>query len=515
MRWKSARSRATAVAWLVLLIPVGDAAQEAGADDSSELSQMRSDMAAMRQLVLELQRKVAEQDKELEEIRANQGVATTAGTPAAQPAAEPEAAKAPEQPELEKQLEQELAVTPESATPNTPAKEDAQATPATGPAAPITIAGGDRSYLRLSFDALVAGGGSSTSDVERLESGGHDPVQRGFTVQNVEMVVDGAVDPYLRGQGNVVFQLGKDGDTNVELEEAYLTTTSLPYNLQGKAGQFFTEFGRLNAQHPHSWDFVDQPLANGRFLGPDGLRGPGVRMSLLVPTPFYSELFLAAQNGDGETGYSFRNKPGEVQFGRPVLDRSLRNVDDLVFTPRYAASFDLSDTQTLVAGVSGAFGPNGTGMHTSTQIYGTDLFWKWKPSDAEAGFPFVKWQTEALYRDYEAGAASVDTGTGVLDLPAETLRDWGGYSQILWGFTRGWVVGMRGDYVHGDQNRFDPDPLTHGTHWRASPDLTWYPTEFSKFRLQFNHDYVQGFGSDESVWVQMEFLLGAHAAHQF
>ena len=67
----------------------------------------------------------------------------------------------------------------------------------------------------------------------------------------------------------------------------------------------------------------------------------------------------------------------------------------------------------------------------------------------------------------------------------------------------------------GDQSRFDPDPLTQGTHWRASPNLTWYPTEFSKFRLQFNHDYMQGFGSDESIWVQMEFLLGAHAAHQF
>src|SRR5262249_15442696 len=158
--------------------------------------------------------------------------------------------------------------------------------------------------------------------------------------------------------------------------EAYLTTTSLPYNLQGKGGQFFSEFGRLNAQHPHTWDFVDQPLANGRFLGPDGLRGPGVRMSWLVPTPFYSELFLAAQNGEGDTGWSFRNSPGEEQVGRPVIDRTLHSVGDLVFTPRYAASVDLSDTQTVLAGVSGAFGPNGTGNDTSTQIYGTDLFWK-------------------------------------------------------------------------------------------------------------------------------------------
>ncbi|TMA24596.1 MAG: hypothetical protein E6J87_23745 [Deltaproteobacteria bacterium] len=154
-------------------------------------------------------------------------------------------------------------------------------------------------------------------------------------------------------------------------------------------------------------------------------------------------------------------------------------------------------------------------MHTSTQIYGTDFFWKWKPSDAEAGFPFVKWQTEALYRRFEAAATAFDTGAGIVDLPADSLRDWGGYSQILWGFQRGWVVGLRGDYVQGDHSHSDPDPLTHGTHWRASPNLTWYPTEYSKFRLQFNHDYVEGFGYDESVWAQMEFTLGAHAAHQF
>src|SRR5262249_11162760 len=157
----------------------------------------------------------------------------------------------------------------------------------------------------------------------------------------------------------------------------------------------------------------------------------------------------------------FRNSPGEQQLGRPVIDRDLESVDDLVFTPRYAASFDLSDTQTLLVGASGAFGPNGTSTHTSTQIYGTDVFWKWKPSDAEAGFPSGKWQTGPPYRRFEAGAASIDTGAGFVDLPADTLYDWGGYSQILWGFTRGWVVGLRGDYVHGDQSGSDPDPLTH------------------------------------------------------
>ncbi len=116
-------------------------------------------------------------------------------------------------------------------------------------------------------------------------------------MQNLELVFDAAVDPYLRGQANVVLQITPEGETTVELEEAYVTTTSLPHGLQLKAGQFLTEFGRLNPTHPHAWDFVDQPLAIGRFFGGDGLRSAGARLSWLLPTAYYSEAFLTVQNG--------------------------------------------------------------------------------------------------------------------------------------------------------------------------------------------------------------------------
>ena len=51
--------------------------------------------------------------------------------------------------------------------------------------------------------------------------------------------------------------------------------------------------------------------------------------------------------------------------------------------------------------------------------------------------------------------------------------------------------------------------------WRLSPNLTWYPTEFSKIRLQYNFDDRALYGVDHSVWLQFEFVLGAHAAHSF
>jgi hypothetical protein len=111
-------------------------------------------------------------------------------------------------------------------------------------------------------------------------------------------------------------------------------------------------------------------------------------------------------------------------------------------------------------------------------------------------------------------------------LPGETLVDYGFYSQVLYGFKKGWVAGLRFDYLGGDQAYYERANLSvdgealgrdpeRATRWRLSPNLTWYPTEFSKVRLQYNYDDRDGFGVDHSVWLQFEFLLGAHAAHKF
>src|SRR5882724_896723 len=294
---------------------------------------------------------------------------------------------------------------------------------------PITIGGG-RNYMNISLDGLFALAYSSARDLDHIEVGDHDPQQRGFNARNVELAFDGAVDPYFEGFANIVFKLDNDNQTEVEVEEAFMQTTSLPFNLQLKGGQFFAAFGRLNPTHPHTWDFADDPLVNGRLLGPDGLRGVGAQISWTLPVPWYSQLMLAAQNGRGGTGYSFRNPGADgIFFGRMTTDREMRGLQDFVWIPRFENSFNLSDTQTVLVGASGAFGSNDTGANTRTQIYGGDLFYKWKSAHAEGGFPFLKWQTEVMYRRFEAGRG-VDQTFPV----AETFHDWGMYSQVLWGF---------------------------------------------------------------------------------
>ncbi|HXT22817.1 MAG TPA: hypothetical protein VN923_18870, partial [Thermoanaerobaculia bacterium] len=159
-------------------------------------------------------------------------------------------------------------------------------------------------------------------------------------------------------------------------------------------------------------------------------------------------------------------------------------------------------------GASAALGPNGTGERGRTRIYGLDGFWKWKPTNAFQGFPFVKVQGEVMRRD-----AAVDASADG-SWPRTTFDDWGSYLQGSWGYKPGHVLGLRLDRVAGDQGD-SADPAL-APRWRLSPAMTWFPTEYSKLRLQYNLDRSDAFPDDESsLWLQLEFLLGAHAAHKF
>jgi hypothetical protein len=367
-------------------------------------------------------------------------------------------------------------------------------------------------YMNIGFSGLMDAGWSSEPDVASLQRGDHDPAVRGFTIPNEEITLDGAVDPYFKGFVNLVYKVDPEGESAFELEEAYVLTTSLPANLQLRAGQFFTEFGRQNQQHPHAWAFVDQPLVLNRMFGPDGMRGQGARLSWLAPTSWYTEAMVSVLNSLGETMYSFRSEESsEIHGGIPV-ERGVSGGGDMVVVPRVATSFDMTPTQTVLLGVSGAFGPNNSGASTSTHVYGADLYWKWKSPTASQGFPFVSWQSEVLYRRYDA-ADRADAANPTGTLGSETLRDRGAYSQVLWGIRPRIVAGLRGDWARGNAAAFDSE--VRASRVRLSPNFTYYPSEFSKVRLQYNFDDRKGIGRDHSIWLQFEFIMGAHAAHRF
>ena len=461
------------------------------------------ELEALKQVVEELRRRDAEKQRKLEELQ-REIEAMRSQFPAAEKPATPELA-------LEKAL------------------KDIEA-PAHAPA-PVTTdlfarqAGGTTFRLiDISLDALFAAGTSTKREasIQRLEGGDHDPRKRGFTVQNIELSFTGAADPYLTGEAHIIYLIDpKVGDTRVELEEAFFTTQSLPHGLQIKGGHFLTEFGLINPVHPHAWDWLDQPIINTRLFGPDGLRQAGIRIGWRTPLPWFSELYVGVQNANGNIAASFL--ANEEFFterpigGRPFVKRDVRSLKDLVYLTRWVNAWNASDTVTTKVGLSGLFGPNATGSDGHTRIYGADLKLTWRPTTSIREWPFFLWQSEVTRRDYVADRFS----DGAISLSRETLRDWGLYTQALYGFSDSWAAGLRYEYVSGNGasvlvfNGRENDPFRDTRH-RISPLLAWHPSEFSRLRLQYNYDRADHLDRQDahSVWLGIDLLYGAHPTHE-
>ena len=427
---------------------------------------------------------------------------------------------------------------------------------------------GGNTQLRLidiSTDVLFFAGGSSERDaaISTLQGGGHDPKQRGFTLGQAEFSLSGAVDPYFTGEAHVLTSVNpSSGETAVELEEAFLTSSALPYGLQLEVGHFLTEFGLINPQHPHAWDWIDQPVVNSRMFGGDGMRQAGFRASWLPPTPWFSEFHFGMQNANGVTMASFLGgelahshgggdehghegedehadeqadehdhggedehadeQAGGIQgdgiAGRPIVAQDVRGFGDFLYLTRLENSFNFTDDVTAVFGLSGLYGPNSTGRDADTWLYGLDMKWRWQPA-GNFGYPFLTWQTEIMKRDYHAARYTQETETGdFASLPGRTLKDWGLYSQLLYGFQTNWAAGLRYEYAGGSGHSIGgrkDDPFRDDRH-RLSPLLVWRPSEFSRIRLQYNYDTASHLKNDaHTIWLGFEWLYGAHAAHRF
>ena len=403
------------------------------------------------------------------------------------------------------------------------------------------VSGANVRLIDIGLDILATAGSSSKGgdDLFDLQGGAHDPRQRGFSLNQVELSAQGAVDPYFHAEAYLVFQIDDEGETNTELEEAFATSQMLPFGLhdlgfQLEAGQFFTEFGRNNPSHPHTWATVDQPFVVSRFLGGDGQRAPGVRIGWLTPLPWFSELHVGMQNSKGETLPSFLAND-EIFEDRPIGGRpqdydSVHGFNDFVYLARWVNGFDVGDEWSAQLGLSALFGPNGTGSDGRTAIYGADLVAKWQPLRSDRGWPHFSFTAEVMHRRYRADdflgeLTQADDSQQLVYIPRDQLEDWGMYAETIWGFRRGWSAGVRYGYGAGSGANYDStgarasrnDDPYRSTRHRVSPLIIFDPSEFSRIRLQYNYDHARHLGGNEAhtIWLGLEIGIGAHPAHSY
>lgn len=294
-----------------------------------------------------------------------------------------------------------------------------------------------------------------------------------FLFQELELALQAVVDPYARADVFVSFS-----PEGAAVEEAYLTTLSLPASLQLRAGRVYTPFGRINTTHPHTWEFLDAPLAHDRVLGNEKLGGPGADLSWLSPLPWFAELRVAAQS----------TAPYEGQAER------------LTGTARLAQFFPLSDDATLGVGLSAA--RRGEGPGAFRDLGGADLLLKVRPA---AGRASLTLQAELFTRKIRGEAAAGEGGPG----------GWGAYAQAFWRQDAWWGWGLRWDRAPVAGGSGGTDPFLPGAEQRWSLVGNWFATEFQRVALQASLDRRPGATAGWEWLLHWEFVLGAHGAHPF
>lgn len=414
---------------------------------------------------------------------------------------------------------------------STASKAEESAAKAETAASSATAARGGENAFNPAVSLILQGTYANTSQDPNTyhitgfmpSSGEVGPPKRSFGLGETELTVAANIDPYFRGIA--IASLAPSG--GVDVEEAYFQTLALPQGLTLKGGRFFSGLGYLNEQHQHAWDFQDAPLVYKAFLG-NQLRQDGVQLKWIAPTDLLIELGAELASGDQFPG-SDRNKNG---VGGAALLAHLGG--------------DIGDSYAWRGGVSYLkASPNGRGYQDldslggavtntftgSAKLWVADAILKWAPH-GNPGYYNFKLQGE-YFRFREDGSLTYnDTAQaapqfGVPFTSYFNTNQSGWYAQGVWQFYPRWRVGYRYDRLNFGSvsngivsNALGPTAadfpvLANHSPTRNTLMLDWSPTEFSRLRLQFASDKSRLGFTDNQVFVQYIYSLGAHGAHKF
>jgi hypothetical protein len=326
-----------------------------------------------------------------------------------------------------------------------------------------------------------------------IGTAGHNNVAPGRSLEmhESEVGMQAIIDPYARADAFISF-----GETGVNVEEAYVTFTSLPGGLLLKVGKKRADFGKVNTIHNHALPFIDRPLVTNNLVGgEDGIDDSGFFLSRFLPAPKNWFLEGSAELLRGDSA--------------DVFQASRR--EDVSVVGHVRAYRDLTESTNLDLGVSYARGHNNAGIGTSfdpsgflTNLYSGDATLRWKPLRRAIYNSFL-FRTELVWSARDQLSAALPTRF-------QTQHAFGMYSSAEYRVNRRWTVGGRFDRSgHATDARL--------TDSGFSGILTYWPSEFSQIRGQYRFGHLAtspaDFSNANEFLFQFLFVMGAHGAHPF
>jgi hypothetical protein len=365
----------------------------------------------------------------------------------------------------------------------------AAALPAAAPAAPVPQAQALQSTQSQTFGGASGNARLLNPDIsligDFIGAVGHNDVSQlpSLQLHESELGVQAIIDPYARADVFISF-----GEQGVNVEEGYVTFTSLPAGLLLKVGKMRAAFGKINTIHNHALPFIDRPLATNNLVGgEDGIDDAGFSLSRILPAP--KGWFVEA------TGQVFRGDSSDVFAANQRQDASV--------VGHLRGYKDLSESTNLDLGVSYARGHNDMGSAFITTLYGADGTLRWKPLRRAIYKSFI-FRTELFY--------SLRDQISPLDL-SQSVHAFGTYSSAEYRVNRRWTVGGRFDRSAHARNA---NLIDTG----LSAIVTYWPSEFSQIRGQYRYGHLAtapnaSFDNANELLFQFLFVMGAHGAHPF
>ena len=375
-----------------------------------QLEQLKKDYAA-------LQQQYGERLQALEQ-RLAQLAGTTSGTPAEQP--------------------------PAPAAPPTPALADqAAAAAAAAAAAPAqTVPAGSSKVFNP--DMSVIGNFVGVAGKNPLST------QSPLELSEAEASFQAIVDPYARA--DFFLAAGPEG---LDIEEGFITFTSLPSSFLLKVGKMRAQFGKVNTLHTHAMPTADRPLVTQNLVGgEEGLSDSGLSLSRLIHNPF---IFLEAT--------------GEVYASTSEVFQSDER-SRLTYVGRLRAYRDLTEATNIDLGTSVAFGPGeglpeagvpglADSLSLDRRLIGVDASFRYRPL-RRAIYQRLNLRSEFIWSRQER---AFDTNANAF----------GAYGLGEYQFARRWYAGARFDH---SGRAFDGTLTDKG----GSVFVTFWPSEFSQVR---------------------------------
>ena len=420
--------------------------------------------------------------------------------------AEVEASDARQQAEAAEAIATEAALTPAART----SQERANTF---NPAVTAVLQGSLNSYSRDPDDYALPG----------FQLGGEAGLAaEGLTLDETELMLSASVDQLFFARTTIA--LHDDGnETEVEVEEAFIDALAMPAGTGLRFGRFYSDIGYLNKVHTHAWDFRDAPLVYRAMLGKQ-YADDGIQLSWVAPTDLYMRVGGETLRGDSFPGGEATETLGNSQslFIKFGGDAGASHSWQAGLSQLWVDAVD-RDSSGHSHGGAESTGDSFTGDSNLTIA---DFVWKWAPQ-GNPGNRNLIFQSELFYRDEDGTDDFTESGdTAVLDYDGKQK---GLYAQLVYQFMPQWRLGVRYDWLSSDNELrvvdaggLDPNEVLEETALNSNgydPDrwslmADWSPSEFSRLRLQYNHDKSRPV-VDNQWTLQYIMSLGSHGAHEF